>query len=509
MSNSSILRIQNKKAVLVGINRYSDNGIRSLNYSVADVKSFFKIIADTDRSGYSPQEIKVLIDNSEKREEPSRSNIMSATISLANGANIEDSILFYFSGHGLEEGGKSYLLPSDSRVNILKDTAIPIEWIKDTLNKSAARVKIVILDACHSGPLIGKETTGIMTKGFHDSIFPPPEGFVVLSSCKLNEVSWEWPEKEQGVFSYFLVEGLKGEADKDKDGRITITEVNNYTSEKVKHWGFINSKQQSPTFECKISGDILLIQTRKVIEEAIHETIETDEILSHVKKILVLCVDIDDNLGTKTDIETPLVGREENLKAALALGLKAPRQSDANTLFEAIGIYDKLIVDSNTHMRDEECEISTIAGLKDAKTDDVKAWRKIVNELHTVLKGFPATEVIVVLNKSTDEIVMPLIMSRVPVMSVHILEVEFNKFTGLDMKQLSRAFFGIMRERGLTASRIRTATYIVLCSTVDILIFPFIGWWIVGVIFVEIVIRFGFRFVAWLRETLDNLLHGD
>lgn len=117
-----------------------------------------------------------MVDSAEEtNRKPVRSNIMSSIKSLAETASGEDSILFFFSGHGIEKDEKSYLLPSDSRLNVLDDTAIYIAWIRDTLLASNARVKIVILDACHAGALIGKAESGRMTKAFQQSIFPPPD----------------------------------------------------------------------------------------------------------------------------------------------------------------------------------------------------------------------------------------------------------------------------------------------------------------------------------------------
>jgi len=274
-SAHKLLDIGSKKAVLVGIDEYVDSSINNLQFSVNDVKSFCEILIDSDRGQYDSENVKLLIGESQEGEKPNRSNIMSSITALSRTASAEDSILFYFSGHGIEERKKSYLLPLDSRINVLKDTAIPIEWIKKILMDSNARAKIIILDACHAGAIIGKAESGRMTQSFHETIFPAPEGFVVLSSCKTNEVSHEWPAKEHGVFSYFLVEGLQGVADKDRNGAITITDASNYVTEKVRNWAFKNSKEQNPTLECKVSGDILLVMVPK--EQAIPETTLIDK----------------------------------------------------------------------------------------------------------------------------------------------------------------------------------------------------------------------------------------
>lgn len=138
------------------------------------------------------------------------------------------------------------------------------------MNESLARVKILIFDSCHSGAIKGAKDSGIMTDDMYQSFFPPPEGFVVLSSCKQSEFSYEWPEKEHGVFSYFLLEGLRGKADRNEDGIITISDAYFYTTEKVKEWAFSKGIKQSPIYEARITGDIpFVISKERKGEEAI------------------------------------------------------------------------------------------------------------------------------------------------------------------------------------------------------------------------------------------------
>jgi putative membrane protein len=139
------------------------------------------------------------------------------------------------------------------------------------------------------------------------------------------------------------------------------------------------------------------------------------------KKILILCVDRDGDLGAKTEIKTPLIGREANLNAAVALALKDPEEPDANAMFEAVRVYDRLV---NEGKPDEVFEIATISG---SELGGVGADRKIVAELSDVLKAFPANEVILVTDGYSDEAVLPLIESRVPVSSVRRLVVRHSE----------------------------------------------------------------------------------
>ncbi len=130
------------------------------------------------------------------------------------------------------------------------------------------------------------------------------------------------------------------------------------------------------------------------------------------KRILILCVDRDDDLGTKAKVKTPVLGREGNLNAAVALALIDPEEPDANAMFEAIRIYDRL------QSEGKEGEAFQIASISGSELGGVSADRKIVAELKELLKSFPANEVILVSDGYSDEAVLPLVESRVPVSSV-------------------------------------------------------------------------------------------
>lgn len=130
------------------------------------------------------------------------------------------------------------------------------------------------------------------------------------------------------------------------------------------------------------------------------------------RKILILCVDRDGDLGIKAQIKTPVIGRDNNLNAAVALALRDPEEADANAMFEAVRIYDRLLGEAKP---DEVFEVATITG---SEFGGISADRKIVAELNEVLKQFPANEVILVTDGYSDEAVLPLVESRIPVSSV-------------------------------------------------------------------------------------------
>lgn len=139
------------------------------------------------------------------------------------------------------------------------------------------------------------------------------------------------------------------------------------------------------------------------------------------RKILILCVDRDGDLSVKAQIKTPVIGRDSNLNAAVALALRDPEEADANAMFEAVRIYDRLLGEAKP---EEVFEVATVAG---SEFGGVSADRKIVTELNEVLKQFPANEVILVTDGYSDEAVLPLVESRIPVSSVRRIIIKHSE----------------------------------------------------------------------------------
>jgi putative membrane protein len=126
-------------------------------------------------------------------------------------------------------------------------------------------------------------------------------------------------------------------------------------------------------------------------------------------KTLVLCVDRDDDFGVKAGLNSPFIGREENLKAAMGLGLKDAEDSDTNTLLAAIGLYDEMI------KKGMDVEIATICG-------DVRVGYEsdlvLSTQLETVLEVVRPDRVVLVSDGAEDEYIYPVVSSRVKVDSV-------------------------------------------------------------------------------------------
>ncbi|QQG39542.1 MAG: DUF373 family protein [Candidatus Aenigmatarchaeota archaeon] len=126
-------------------------------------------------------------------------------------------------------------------------------------------------------------------------------------------------------------------------------------------------------------------------------------------KTLVLCIDRDDDMGRKAKIKGPIVGREANLKAATALALADPEDSDSNTVFEAIRTYDKMKGDGH------KVEVVTLTGDADV---GVRSDMKLSKQLDGVLGKTSAKKVVLITDGAQDEHVMPIIQSRAEIAAV-------------------------------------------------------------------------------------------
>ena len=142
--------------------------------------------------------------------------------------------------------------------------------------------------------------------------------------------------------------------------------------------------------------------------------------MSATEKTLIICIDGDDDIGNKADVKTPVIGREENLKAATQLAVSDPEEADANAMFGAIKLHDRLRRD----YPDESFEVATIAG---SSSGGVEADRKTIRELNEVLKAYDASGVILVTDGFADDALIPIIQSRVPITSIHHVVVKHSE----------------------------------------------------------------------------------
>jgi putative membrane protein len=137
--------------------------------------------------------------------------------------------------------------------------------------------------------------------------------------------------------------------------------------------------------------------------------VEKDVNASTANKLLVICIDRDNDVGEKAGIITPVVGRDACIEAAQRLALEDPEDADSNSIFAAIKTYEDLI------SKGYQVEVVTVAGVKDR---GVQADEKILVETRKVLEKFSANGAVIVSDGEDDESVIPVIQNVLPVVSV-------------------------------------------------------------------------------------------
>lgn len=223
-------------ALVVGVASY--NHMQSLKYTDDDAYQLYAFLKSPEGGAISDDNIKVLIDDAATNK-----SITQEIQNIASRADDNDVIMLYLSGHGLDgafvpsdfDGYKNQLAYGD---------------ILDMLNGSAAKHKLFITDACHSGSMLAAARTplNVSLENFYSAYNAVNGGTAIMMSSMKEEVSLEYGGLRQGVFSHFLIKGLKGNADKDADKLITVTELYDYVSTNVKSY---TSSAQNPV----IMGD--------------------------------------------------------------------------------------------------------------------------------------------------------------------------------------------------------------------------------------------------------------
>jgi len=139
------------------------------------------------------------------------------------------------------------------------------------------------------------------------------------------------------------------------------------------------------------------------------EKVEKDVNASTANKLLVICIDRDNDVGEKAGIVTPVIGRNACIEAAQRLALEDPEDADSNSIFAAIKTYEDLI------SKGYKVEVVTVAGVKNR---GIHADEKILAETRKVLEKFSANGAVIVSDGEDDESVIPVIQNVLPVVSV-------------------------------------------------------------------------------------------
>ncbi|MCC7504060.1 MAG: caspase family protein [Saprospiraceae bacterium] len=221
-------------ALVVGVASYDHMPV--LRYTDDDAYRFYAFLKSLEGGALPDEQVRVLID-----EDATRDNILGNLTELFGQAGPNDLVIFYFSGHGLNGS----FLPFDFDGF---NNKIAHEEIAALFNKTKAKYKLCIADACHSGSILAVrsgEPEPVLNQ-YYAQLAKSVSGTALIMSSKAEETSLESAGLRQGVFSHFLIRGLKGEADKDHDKAVTVEELYNYIFENVRTY---TGNRQSPVIK--------------------------------------------------------------------------------------------------------------------------------------------------------------------------------------------------------------------------------------------------------------------
>jgi len=260
---------QSRWALLIGVDDYAQ--AQDLQYCGADQRSFREKLIN---AGFADEQVFLLHDDAkEKKYLPFKANIERQLDLVLGLVEKDDVVVVSFSGHGMHFGGKSYICPTDAK---LDDPAslVPLDSIYDRLKKSPAAFKLVVVDACRNDPRPGGQRSLTATAGtrqFAESLQKerPPEGLLLVNSCAPGEISWEEKDFGHGVFMHFLMEGMDGQADDNSDGKVTLYELTNYARKKTSvHVARKFNDSQRPFLKTDATLESLDFDLGKVVAKA-------------------------------------------------------------------------------------------------------------------------------------------------------------------------------------------------------------------------------------------------
>lgn len=270
--------------MLVGVNQYQDDGLPSLSYSTVDCQGLAEALIDASAQ-FTQTEVKIYHDFAP--QPPSLENIRASLRQITTAAQSFDTILFYFSGHGIVEPNtqQAFLCLADTQKSHLQNTALALQELLLLLGNSGAKNQLVWLDACHSGGMTLKSTTiepllnatPKLVEVLQQSA-TKSKGFYALLSCDTNQQSWEFPELGHGVFTYYLMKGLQGEA-ADSQGLIYVDSLYRYVyHQTLQYIDKSNQQLRLINQQKKVKGETQLfreypLQTPKRIVEGVGELI--------------------------------------------------------------------------------------------------------------------------------------------------------------------------------------------------------------------------------------------
>lgn len=251
-------------AVVIGISQY--RAVQPLRYADKDALAFHDYLANY--IGIPKEQTTLLLNDQATLINLKR----TLGTELRRKAGEKDTVIVYYAGHGAPEadasagdddGLEKYIVPFDADPRDLYTTALPMREIEMIFQRLTPERVIFISDSCYSGATAGRtfataSRRAVVSENFLTRL-SKGKGRIVLSASKASEISEEREDLGHGVFTYYLLEGLRGKADADKDGIVTVDEVYGYVSQRVPE---VTGQNQHPVKKGEVEGQLVLGHVR-------------------------------------------------------------------------------------------------------------------------------------------------------------------------------------------------------------------------------------------------------
>ena len=242
----------NALALIIGVSDYENTPAKAV-FADADAMMFRDYASE--KLGIPDSRIKTMVNDGAGERELLLS--VKSWLSRSVKQNQSDVYIF-FAGHGLasDDGSKMYLLPYDGAPELLDDTAILRDRLFSDVAAANPRSVTVFLDTCYSGTTRGTDmliaSRPIAIRALEQSI---PDNFTVMTAAAGDQTAKPLEEAKHGMFSYFLMKGMEGEADANNDNEITAGELHSYVQTNV-----IQQSSGSQTPELQGDADRVLVR---------------------------------------------------------------------------------------------------------------------------------------------------------------------------------------------------------------------------------------------------------
>ncbi len=247
--------IHKRWALLVGINQYVDPTFRPLRFCVNDVLALDKLLKSL---GYTV--VALHDDAAQEHLRPTRENVEAELARLCQAAQADDLLLVHLACHGKLVDGQPMLITRETRAPTLAKKALPLADVEKQMRESQARRLVLMLDACHTGVEMGRD---VGDAAFIRNACEMAEGFALIAASTAQQVAQEWDEQEHGVFTYYLLEGLSGKADREGKHLVTVDDLKTHVLDGLRRWNVEHSGLiQEPTARTEGMGDMILADYR-------------------------------------------------------------------------------------------------------------------------------------------------------------------------------------------------------------------------------------------------------